>query len=161
VLYEVHFTARRQTVTALVDATTVSGLGARRMNMVQAVIDAIAIVTQLPVGTAFHFGYEVYPEIFQTIASLEHLGKAVDALVGDPPDLSEFELQIEQARQSGEFDALADELERLGWVGIKEGMINSGGIPTELADIIIRNYTSTLTIVLTGQVAGFVIFEAR
>jgi hypothetical protein len=161
VYYKARFTASGQTITALVDVTTASGGGARSMNLMQAVVDSVAVVTQLPAGTPFKFGYEVYPDLLETIASLEHLNRAAHALLNVPPNGAEFRRELELARQRGEFDLLADKLEKLGMKGVKEKLKSLGGAAAGLADSIIRNYTSVLTILATDQVAGFVIFESR
>jgi len=97
------------------------------MNLMQAVIDAISTVTQVPAGTAMQFGYEVYPDIFQTIQSLEHLKNATDMIITDPMNVHSITHEFELARQAGEFDRLVDELQQLGWIGVKEGYSRLAG----------------------------------
>ncbi len=166
--YDVTFTGRGQSVIAFVNPTIDSGVAAQNMNRLQALVDAITTLSPLPAGSAFSLAYELayeaYPELDILVNSLDHLGGAFSALATIPPDYQEFRSQWDLAWQSGEFEILVNGLREMGWTIVEAITPEQMGAFTArlygLTEVVIRNWSGVLEVLITGKVAGSVVFRS-
>ncbi len=159
VRYQVGFTRPNQAVNAFLDYQIDSGTAAPLMNTLQLLIDEVALeFPAIDVEEYESIATKYFPDIIQ--AAGPHLKNAARALWSH--DTATFENELQQASDSGEFEALGNSLQDLGLNGAKDvfsEIFKPVGRVLTVGEIVVRNF-ETLYAQLFEAPAGNVIFRA-
>ena len=163
--YRVDFNTVGQSVTAFLDVTTVTGDGAREMNLITAVIDLLSLVEIIDADVQFgiNFLMDYYPSLRNTISLSPNLQDASIAMMTG--NYLGFIRALRAAKNEGELTAFANTLQQIGISVARDQLTqivdDAIGIPFFNAGRIIwRNYRNAFRL-WTSQPAGFVIFTAE